>query len=363
LSTRVRCRNVGGRALSNAVAPLARCTRCAYAVASISLPARSAEASRRLSIHAPAASIRSDPTVFHAYELVRRAVTAWLDDFAPSMGAALSYYTVFSIAPLLVIVIAIAGVFFGRDAAHAQLFSELSSLVGTPAAESVEAIVRSAQDTGRGGWTAILGVLFMVIGATTVLAELQSSLDRIWRTPADTQSGWWTMLRTRLLSFSMILGLVFLLMVSLVVSSFLTAMGRWGTTRVDHWGTILQGFNLAVGYVVTAVLFAMIYKLLPRERIGWRDVWMGSIVTAALFTAGKFGIALYIGKAGIANAYGAAGSLVVLLVWVYYSAQIFLLGAEFTWVYAYAHGSRKGLTPPKPVVRVRRTPAPPPEAQ
>jgi len=192
----------------------------------------------------------------------------------------------------------------------------------------------------------------MLIGATTVLAELESSLDRIWRTPAAASiPDWWGFLRTRLLSFSMILGLVFLLIVSLTVSASIAALGKWGGGRYEFWGALVETINIALGFGVTALLFAMIYKLLPREHISWSDVWVGSVVTAALFTLGKILIGLYIGKAGVADAYGAAGSLVVLLIWVYYSAQIFLLGAEFTWVYAYALGSRADQAPPegKPV--------------
>jgi len=280
--------------------------------------------------------------------LVPHAIKAWLDDFAPSMGAALSYYTIVSIAPLLVIVIAIASLFFGREAAHAQIFHEISAMMGTSTAESLAAILAHADDPRRGGWSAAAGIVVMLVGATTVLAELQSSLDRIWRSPAAASiSGWWDFLRTRLLSFSMILGLVFLLLVSLTVSASIAALGKWGGARIEYWGAILETLNLTLGFGVTALLFAMIYKLLPREQISWSDVWVGSVVTAALFTLGKILIGLYIGKAGVADAYGAAGSLVVLLIWVYYSAQIFLLGAEFTWVYAYALGSRADQAPPE----------------
>jgi len=282
------------------------------------------------------------------WDLAKRAVTAWLDDFAPSMGAALSYYTVFSIAPLLLIIIAIAGIFFGRVSAQSRIFQELALVLGPPAADSVESMLTHANAGGKSGWTAAFGVIVMLIGATTVLGELQSSLDRIWRTPsAGALNGIWGFVRTRLLSFGMILGLVFLLLVSLAVSATLAAVGAWAGGGYEQWGAILQIINLGVSFLVTTILFAMIYKLLPREHIGWRDVWVGSVVTAALFTLGKFLIGIYIGKAGVASAYGAAGSLVVLLVWVYYSAQIFLLGAEFTWVYAYAFGSRAGQKPPE----------------
>ncbi|MEO5766324.1 MAG: YihY/virulence factor BrkB family protein [Casimicrobiaceae bacterium] len=295
----------------------------------------------------PTAKPLRPPTLRAWSGLARKAVQAWLDDFAPSMGAALSYYMVFSIAPLLVIVISVAGFFFGRDVAQEQLFYELSSMLGTSTAESLKEILAHADDPKRNIWTAAAGIVVMLIGATSVLAELQSALDRIWRSPTpDSLNGVWGFVRTRLLSFSMILGLVFLLMVSLVVSAGLTAAGNWGTSRFEHWGAVLEVGNTIISYFVTALLFGMIYKLLPRGRIGWRDVWVGALVTAALFTLGKFAIAVYIGKAGVADAYGAAGSLVVLLVWVYYSAQIFLLGAEFTWVYAYSLGTRAGQTPP-----------------
>jgi len=282
------------------------------------------------------------------FALARKAVNSWLDDFAPSMGAALAYYTVFSIAPLLLIVIAIVGAVFGRAAAHAEIFGEIAALLGTSAADSIESLVQSASHARHGGWAAAIGIVGMLVGATTVLSELQSALDRIWRTPAKNSAGVWGFLRTRLLTFSMILGLVFLLIVSLLLSASLAAIGRWGVADVGHWGTVVEVANIAASFAVTALLFAMIYKLLPRERVAWRDVWVGALVTSLLFTIGKYGIGLYIGKAGVASAYGAAGSLVVLLVWVYYSAQIFLLGAEFTWVYTYAMGSRAGQTPPVP---------------
>jgi len=182
-----------------------------------------------------------------------------------------------------------------------------------------------------------------------VFGELQNALDRIWRAPARKKSaGWWNLLRSRLLSFGMILGIAFLLMVSLVVSAVLSALGRFWSPMFKEWETAAHLIDIGVSFGLVTVLFAMIYKLIPRVRIAWRDVWVGAAVTAGLFAAGKFLIGLYLGKSSVASAFGAAGSLVVMMVWVYYSAQIFLLGAEFTWVFAHTYGSRRGERRPRP---------------
>jgi membrane protein len=275
-----------------------------------------------------------------------KTIESWLDDYAPSMGAALSYYTIFSIAPLLLIVIAVAGWAFGTEAVQGQLFSELRGLIGENGALAVEGLVKSASEPAKGMFASIVGVALLVIGATSVFAELQNDLDRIWRVPAAAQrGGLWQLLRTRFLSFGLILGLGFLLLLSLVISAALAAFGTWWGALMGGWETLLQIINLVISLVFSTVLFAMIYRIMPRARIAWRDVWVGAVVTAVLFELGKLLIGLYIGKSGVTSAFGAAGSLVVLLIWVYYSAQIFLLGAEFTWVYARELGSRSGETP------------------
>ena len=181
----------------------------------------------------------------------------------------------------------------------------------------------------------------MLVGATTVFAELQGALDRIWQAPQRAPlGGLWGMLRARVLSFGLILGLGFLLMVSLVFGAVLTALGRWWSDSLGEWTFVVQGLNLSLGFLITTIIFAMIYKLMPRARVEWKDVWIGAVVTSSLFTVGKYLISLYLGASGVASAYGAAGSLVLVLVWIYYSAQVFLLGAEFTWVYANTRGSR-----------------------
>jgi membrane protein len=295
--------------------------------------------------------------------LLKEAASAWVDDYAPSMGAALSYYTLFSIAPLLLIVIAVAGLAFGDDAARGEIFGQLAGLIGEEGAKGVEGIVQAADEPKEGIIATVIGVVVLIIGATTVFGELQNALDRIWRAPAREQSsGWWKLLRTRLLSFGMILGIAFLLMVSLVMSAAVSAIGKWFGS--GGWEAVAHLLEIVLSFGLMTVLFAMIYKFIPRVHIAWHDVWIGAAFTALLLAVGKFLIGLYIGKGSVASAFGAAGSLVVLMVWVYYAAQIFLLGAEFTWVYAHEYGSRResaevGLSKPESkAVPARMLPVP-----
>jgi membrane protein len=271
--------------------------------------------------------------------LSKSAVSSWLDDFAPSMGAALSYYTVFSLAPLLLIVVSVAGLVFGEEAVRGELFGQLQGLMGADAAQAVQGLLASASKPSHGVLGTVIGVAVLLFGATTVFGELQDDLDRIWRAPARKGSGVWSLLRARLLSFGMILALAFLLMVSLVIGAVISALGKWWGPMFGGWEVLAQVVNLVVGFALTTAIFAIIYKMMPRVRVRWHDVWIGAVVTALLFTIGKFLIGLYIGKSGVASGFGAAGSLIVVFLWVYYSAQIFLLGAEFTWVYARTHGS------------------------
>jgi membrane protein len=277
-----------------------------------------------------------------AWVLVKTSVRSWVDDYAPSMGAALAYYTVFSIAPLLLIVIAIAGLVFGQDAAQGEIVAQLRGLMGEEAAKAIEGLLASVNKPSEGILSALVGVAVLLIGATTVFGELQDSLDRIWRAPARQKSGLWGLLRARVLSFGLILAVGFLLIASLVVSAGLSALGKWWAPLFGGWEILAQVVNFAVSFGIVTVVFALIYKIMPRVRIQWRDVWIGAAVTALLFTLGKFLIGFYIGRSGVASGFGAAASLVVLLIWVYYSAQIFLLGAEFTWVFAHTLGSLKG---------------------
>jgi membrane protein len=282
-----------------------------------------------------------------AWRLLKEATQAWSDDYAPSMGAALSYYTLFSIAPLLLIVVSVAGWFFGDEAVRGELSGQLESLMGPDAAQGIEGLLAGVSGSKEGLLATVIGAGVLLVGATSVFGELQNDLDRIWRAPVrERAKGWWVLLRSRLLSLSMILGMAFLLMVSLVFDAVLQALGRmWGT---GGWEAIAQGVNTVVGFALVTTIFAMIYKLMPRAKVAWHDVWVGAAVTALLFTAGKFLIGLYIGRSAVASSFGAAGSLAVVMVWVYYSAQIFLFGAEFTWVYAHSHGSRRGQPRPGP---------------
>ena len=278
-------------------------------------------------------------------KLFKAAGSAWVADYAPSMGAALSYYSVFSMAPLLLVVISIAGLVFGEDAVRGEVFGQLHALLGAEAALAVQAILASVSDKrAQGVLSTVIGIAVLLIGATTVFGELQDALDRIWRAPVRNRSGGlWTLVRARLLSFGMVLGIAFLLMVSLVLGAAVSALDKWWSGAFAGWEVLAQVLNVVIGFVLTTVVFAMIYKIMPRVRVQWRDVWVGAVVTALLFTLGRLLIGTYIGKSGIASAFGAAGSLIVVFVWVYYSAQIFLIGAEFTWVYARTFGSMRYL--------------------
>ena len=274
------------------------------------------------------------------WTLVKAAGQSWLDDYAASMGAAISYYTVFSLAPLLLIVISVAGLVFGDEAVRGELFGQLQGLMGEDAAKAIQEMLAGVSKPAHGVIGTIVGLLILLVGATTVFGELQDALDRIWRAPDRPQgAGLWGLIRARLLSFGMILCLAFLLVVSLVMGAVISALGKWWGPLFGGWEVLAQVVNLAVGFGLTTVIFAVIYKMMPRVAIKWHDVWIGALVTAVLFTIGKFLIGLYIGKSGVASGFGAAGSIVIIFIWVYYSAQIFLLGAEFTWVYAKTLGS------------------------
>ncbi len=274
--------------------------------------------------------------------LIQATFSAWIDDHASSMGAALAYYTVFSIAPLLLIVISIAGLIFGVDVAKEEIIAQLQGLMGKTGALVVQGLLESVSKPTESLTAAIIGVVLLMIGATTVFVELQDDLNRIWRAPKRTEdAGIFGLIRTQVLSFGMILGIGFLLIVSLIFSAALAALGKWWEPLFGRFGLLANLVDVTLSFVLITIAFAMIYKLMPRMKIDWRDVWIGAVVTAFLFTIGKFLIGFYIGRSGIASGFGAAGSLVGLLVWIYYSAQIFLMGAEFTRIYSYTLGSHK----------------------
>jgi membrane protein len=276
------------------------------------------------------------------WNLIKQTMQSWLEDYAPSMGAALAYYTLFSLAPLLLIVISVAGMIFGEDAARGEIALQLRSLMGESGAKAVQDLLSSVHESAKDSFATAVGLLLMFVGATTVFAELQDALDRIWRVPARPQtSGWLTLVRARLISFGMILAIGFLLTVSLVASAVLKVMGQWFEPVFGGWYVVMTAVDALGSFLLVAALFALIYKTIPRVHIQWQDVWTGALFTSMLFGVGKFLIGLYIGRSGVISGFGAAGSLVIVLLWVYYSAQIFLIGAEFTWVYANAYGSRR----------------------
>jgi membrane protein len=294
------------------------------------------------------------------WSMLRESVTAWIADFAPSMGAGIAYYTAFSIAPLLVIIITVAGLFLGTDAASGYVYSQLADLLGPQGADSVKVMVDNAGHTKSGIIGPVISIALLVVGATSVFAELQSDLDRIWKAPAvKAKSGVWGLLRSRILSLGLVVSIGFLMIVSLAISAALAALGKWWGGWLGDVAWLLHVLDFVVSIAVIATMFALMYKILPRVTIGWRDVWIGSAVTALLFTIGKVLVGLYIGKSRVATGFGTAGSLVILLVWVYYSAQIFLLGAEFTWVYAHRLGSRKNQERPATTRESLETTKPP----
>lgn len=278
-------------------------------------------------------------------EVLIHAAGDWVKHRAASKGAALAYYTLFSMAPILVLVIAIAGIFFGQQAAQGELLQQLSSLLGPSAAQAIELVLASAHDKAGGLLASLIALALLIFGATTVFAELKSSLDDIWEIDSTDDNEFISAIVTRLRAFSVVLALAFLLLVSLVVNAGLAMLegllrGYW------HQALLLLGWLSAVsGFFVIAALFAVIYRSLPQVRLSWRDVSIGALGTAGLFTLGKYAIGLYLGNSGIASSFGAAGSLIALMVWVYYSAQIFFFGAEFTRQFALRLGSLRRRAP------------------
>ena len=280
-----------------------------------------------------------------AWQLTKQTFKEWSDDKAPRLGAALSYYTVFSLAPVLILVISIAGLAFGKDAAEGRIVSELQGLLGTEGASVIQTMLAKASHRPSGVVSTIIGAAALLIGATGVLIELQDALNTVWKVLPRPGGGLKAIIRERLLSFGLILAFGFLLLVSLVLSALLAGMGGLLARFIPGWVILGYVLNYAVALAVMATLIAMIYKILPDVKMAWRDVWVGALVTSVLFQAGKFVIGLYVGKAGVGSPFGAAGSLAVLLVWIYYSSQIVLLGAEFTRISALRRGARIEPTP------------------
>ena len=266
--------------------------------------------------------------------LLKDSAIAWFDDGCPKLGAALAFYTIFSLAPVLIIAISIAGFVFGPDAAQGHIVAQIQALIGREAAQTVQSMVENAHRSQSGTVATILGFATLLIGATAVFGELQDAFNLIWRSKPKAQNFWLTILISRLLSFSLIIAIGFLMLVSLIASAAITAFAGYLQAVAGATGPFLSLVNSATSFVILAVLFTLLFKILPSAYVAWRDVWLGGLITAVLFGIGKWAIGLYLGNSAIASTYGAAGSLVVLLLWIYYSAQILLFGAEFTRVHA-----------------------------
>jgi membrane protein len=274
------------------------------------------------------------------------------------MGAALAFYSLFSVTPLLLIAIMVAGYFFGPNAARGEISIQLSGLIGDTGARAVDGLISSADDPARRSLATGLGIVAFLVGATSVFNELQDSLNRIWRVTRSTQkSGFFALVRIRLLSFGMIIATAFLLMVSLIASAVLSRFGRWWGPILGERALLAQLTNVFFSFVVIGVMFALIYKVIPQKRVHWKDVWVGAAITSMLFSVGKELIGIYLGRSSTVTAFGAVGSLAVFLLWVYYSAQIFLFGAEFTHVYSNARTLKDGGHSPAIVTSNPRRPA------
>lgn len=283
---------------------------------------------------------------------VKETASNWMDDEASRLAASLAFYSLLSLAPLLVILVGIAGFFLGADAARGRIAGELATVVGVEPAQSIQSILASARSPTSGILSTLVGVITLFIGASGVFGELQSSLNTIWQVKAKSGRGIWGEVKARFLSFTMVLGVAFLLLVSLVLSSVLSAVGTRFSGALPGGEVLWQGVNFVASLAAVTVLFALIFKYIPDAQIQWRDVWLGAAVTAALFTIGKFLLGLYLGKAAVGSLYGAAGSLIALVVWVYYAAQILFMGAEFTSVQARRRG--REIAPSEHAVRAPR---------
>ncbi|MDP2111024.1 MAG: YihY/virulence factor BrkB family protein [Thiobacillus sp.] len=267
------------------------------------------------------------------------SLTSWIDHRGASKGAALAFYTLFSMTPILVLAIAVAGYVFGAEAAQGEIVAQVQGLVGENGAQAIQALLAGARDPVSGMVATLVASVLLLVGATTVFAELKGSLDELWGVNKTSHSAFIVLLRTRLLSFGMVLVLAFLLLVSLVVSAVLAMLEDYAHGILGSSSAVLATTSSVISFGVIACMFAVIYKTLPDAPLSWRDVWIGAAFTAGLFSLGKYAIGLYLGTSGVASSFGAAGSLIALLLWVYYSAQIFFLGAEFTRQYALWFGS------------------------
>lgn len=274
-----------------------------------------------------------------SFNILKETFSEWQKDKASRLAAALAYYTVFSLAPLVIIVLAIIKLLFAGDTAEAMFMDQIQSLVGETGAQFFQQIIEADNNQSANIIATLIGFVTLIFGATGVFAQLQDALNTVWEVEPDSDQGIWGFVKTRALSFTVVLGVGFLLLVSLILSTALSAFNTYLGQALGNTALVAQIVNQVISFGVITLLFAMIFKILPDVEIEWRDVWVGAAVTALLFSIGKFLIGLYLGNQGLGSTYGAAGSILVLLLWVYYSAQIMLFGAEFTQVYARRFGS------------------------
>ncbi|MGH7845546.1 MAG: YihY/virulence factor BrkB family protein [Candidatus Binatia bacterium] len=298
------------------------------------------------------------------WNLLKKTFTQWSEDKPFQLGAALAYYTLFSLAPLLLVAIAVAGLAFGREAAQNQILGAIGDIVGIQSGRAIQAMIESAGEERHSGlFATFLGMTLLLIGAGGVVGQLQDSLNTIWGVVPKGGRFWWEFIKDRFVSFSMVLGVGFLLLVSLVVSAALTAVTQIMTGWLPRVAAMMYFLDLAVSFAFITFLFALIYKFIPDVRIAWKDVWIGAAMTSFLFSLGKLLIGFYLARSTVTSIYGAAGSLVTLLLWVYYSSLIFFFGAEFTQVYASEFGSGVLPTEKAKSVALQRRESPPPEAR
>jgi membrane protein len=279
-------------------------------------------------------NITSQPIVKFALQVFQE----WNEDKVPRLAAALSYYTVFSLAPLLIVVIAIAGLFFGASAAQNQVIGQIQSLIGAQGAQLIAGVLSQTHTISSDLIATAIAIVTIVLGATGVVGELKDSLNTIWNVAPKPGGGLFRTVFDKFLSLGMVLGLGFLLLVSLVISTLLGAVGKWVGGYFGQWVFVAQIFDVLISFGGVALLFALLFKFLPDVKVAWRDVWIGALVTALLFTIGKYALGYYLSNSNLATPFGAAGSLVILFVWIYYAAQILFLGAEITQVYANVYG-------------------------
>jgi membrane protein len=303
----------------------------------------------------PPESLKGSTVFVTGFNIFKETLRQWLDDKAPQLGAALAYYTVFSLAPLILVLLAILGLIFRHDPAGAwqKVTEQLSYFLDRSAIDVIQSIAQKASQTNKSIWATIIGVALALFGASGVFGQLQDSLNTIWGVKAKPGAGIWGFVRNRFLSFAMVGGICFLLLVSMTIESLLEGFSHYVQTLLPGGIVIAVAVYLLFDFAIVVLVLAVIFKILPDAKIRWRDVWIGAVITALLFALGKWALGLYLGSGSAASAYGAASSLITLLLWVYYSSQILLFGAEFTQVYADYFGAR--VLPDEHAVRVQRT--------